>query len=291
MACDNVVSYEAVLANGTIVTASATSNPDLYFALRGGGNQFAIVTKMTLKTYEVGDHGTVWGGVRVYAGDKYAALQAATADFTANSKDPKAAIIPTFEFVGAAGLNAPLIVVFYFYDGSKPASDVFAKFNAIPALNDSTGPKSYLDVTKEVLGGNMKGFRFQIAENTFPNMPQGNMTAFLDEHFKSIVAQATAASKGDILDFRLISFALQPMPHGIAQASLDFGGGNALSLVPEHGDRIWVEYDMAWASPLCDKKCPQFLKKMIDTLHDLHEKEYSGIAPTNYKSGDLSYLR
>jgi FAD/FMN-containing dehydrogenase len=40
-ACDNVISYEIVLASGVAATASATKNPDLYWALRGGGNNAA----------------------------------------------------------------------------------------------------------------------------------------------------------------------------------------------------------------------------------------------------------
>ena len=41
---DNVVSFDAVLANGTIVTADACSNTDLFWALRGGGGgSFAVV--------------------------------------------------------------------------------------------------------------------------------------------------------------------------------------------------------------------------------------------------------
>lgn len=40
LACDNVVNYEVVLANASIVNANATSYPDLFWALKGGGNQF-----------------------------------------------------------------------------------------------------------------------------------------------------------------------------------------------------------------------------------------------------------
>lgn len=39
-ACDNVVNYEIVLANSTIVNANAENNTDLFWALKGGGNQF-----------------------------------------------------------------------------------------------------------------------------------------------------------------------------------------------------------------------------------------------------------
>ena len=52
-AMDNVVSYEVVTADGKIVDASATCNPDLFWALKGGSNNFGIVTKFTYKTFDV----------------------------------------------------------------------------------------------------------------------------------------------------------------------------------------------------------------------------------------------
>ncbi|KAI4640872.1 uncharacterized protein J4E79_011802 [Alternaria viburni] len=47
---DQIVSAQCVLANGTAVTASANTNPDLFFAIRGAGFSFAIVTEFTMKT-------------------------------------------------------------------------------------------------------------------------------------------------------------------------------------------------------------------------------------------------
>lgn len=52
-AMDNVVSYDIVLGNGTLVSASKRSHPDLFWALKGGANNYGIVTKFTLKTYYV----------------------------------------------------------------------------------------------------------------------------------------------------------------------------------------------------------------------------------------------
>ncbi|MFJ1752877.1 FAD-dependent oxidoreductase [Kitasatospora sp. NPDC088134] len=55
MACDALVSAEVVLADGSVVTASANHNPNLFWALRGGGGgNFGIVTKYTV-TPHVGD--------------------------------------------------------------------------------------------------------------------------------------------------------------------------------------------------------------------------------------------
>ena len=48
---DNVLEYEVVLASGQIVTASATSNPDLFWALKGGSSNFGIVTSFKLRTF------------------------------------------------------------------------------------------------------------------------------------------------------------------------------------------------------------------------------------------------
>ena len=53
-AMDNVVEFEVVLANASIVTASETQNVDLFNVLRGGGNNFGIVTTYTLKVHPMG---------------------------------------------------------------------------------------------------------------------------------------------------------------------------------------------------------------------------------------------
>jgi hypothetical protein len=48
---DNILSAEVVLANSTVVNASATENPDLFWALRGAGAAFGIVTNFKFKTF------------------------------------------------------------------------------------------------------------------------------------------------------------------------------------------------------------------------------------------------
>jgi hypothetical protein len=53
-AANNVVEFEVVLANATIVTASQNSHPDLYKALKGGGNSYGIVTSYTMIAHPQG---------------------------------------------------------------------------------------------------------------------------------------------------------------------------------------------------------------------------------------------
>lgn len=54
LAIDNVVSAEVILADGTAVHVSETEHPDLFWALRGGGGNFGIVTSMDLRVHPVG---------------------------------------------------------------------------------------------------------------------------------------------------------------------------------------------------------------------------------------------
>ena len=51
---DSVIEFEVVLANGSILTASSTNNVDLFNVLRGGGNNFGIVTAFTVKARPMG---------------------------------------------------------------------------------------------------------------------------------------------------------------------------------------------------------------------------------------------
>ena len=53
MACDNVVAYTVVTAHGETLRATADENPDLFFALRGGGGNFGIVTEFEFRLHPI----------------------------------------------------------------------------------------------------------------------------------------------------------------------------------------------------------------------------------------------
>jgi FAD/FMN-containing dehydrogenase len=53
MACDNLLSADVVTASGELVTASAGSHPDLFWALRGGGGNFGVVTSLEFQLHPV----------------------------------------------------------------------------------------------------------------------------------------------------------------------------------------------------------------------------------------------
>src|SRR5439155_11072154 len=64
LACDNLLAAEMVLADGRIVTVSAAENPDLFWAIRGGGGNFGIATALTYSLHPVGPQ--ILGGLLLH---------------------------------------------------------------------------------------------------------------------------------------------------------------------------------------------------------------------------------
>ncbi|WP_457963987.1 FAD-binding oxidoreductase [Arthrobacter sp. D1-29] len=66
-ACDSLVSVNLVTADGDRVTASARENPDLFWALHGGGGNFGVATSFTFQAHRVGP--VVHAGLLLWPGD------------------------------------------------------------------------------------------------------------------------------------------------------------------------------------------------------------------------------
>ncbi|EEQ32090.1 hypothetical protein McanMca71_001675 [Microsporum canis] len=93
-ALDNVRSFEVVIASGDIVRASSHHHADLYWALRGGGNNFGLVTEFELFTHPL-KGGEMWGGNLIHPGAQNRSVLQHLADYTHQGaeQDPKSALI------------------------------------------------------------------------------------------------------------------------------------------------------------------------------------------------------
>jgi len=84
LTCDNLISADVVTADGNRVTASATENEDLFWALRGGGGNFGVVTSFEFQAHEV--H-TVYGGPIFYDVEKGPEVMKLFRDFIMNAPE------------------------------------------------------------------------------------------------------------------------------------------------------------------------------------------------------------
>ncbi|KAI0128522.1 FAD binding domain-containing protein [Xylariales sp. AK1849] len=120
---DNVISYECVLSSGIVVDATATNAySDLFWALKGGGNSFCIVTTFVIRTVESPQ---VWVGIAQYdqaQGPKY--LDAVYNFGEYGATDTKAAIIPTI--LTYPGYNLTVYAAAKFYDSTIDGNNATA---------------------------------------------------------------------------------------------------------------------------------------------------------------------
>ncbi|KAL0954148.1 hypothetical protein HGRIS_005285 [Hohenbuehelia grisea] len=136
---DTVTAYELVKPDGSVARVTEDSDPELFSGLKGGGNNFGIVTQFTLKTFP---QTRVWGGLITYTADQIDKVVDAAAKFSSEVTDPKASMISAFNFL----LGQPGVSQLLFYDGPSPPPGVFDDFLKIPHLTKDVKTRSFLSL-------------------------------------------------------------------------------------------------------------------------------------------------
>ncbi|MFD3942465.1 FAD-binding oxidoreductase [Streptomyces sp. NPDC058579] len=134
LSCDNLVQADVVTADGTLVTCDAERHPDLFWALRGGGGNFGVVTSFVYRLHPVDD---VLGGVAFYPLDAEVARR--WRDLVADSPEELNTIFvmvlgPDMPFLPERWHGRPLCGLVTCFSG-PPAED-----EKVLALLDDLGP-------------------------------------------------------------------------------------------------------------------------------------------------------
>ena len=143
MVIDNLLNVEIVLASGEIVQSNEKELPDLFWAIRGGGGNFGVVTEFTYQAYP---HAyPVYAGLLVFAPTQLEALVNTFNKWieTEDGKDPKAALFYTCS--RAPPDFVPTIALIPFYDGHEvEGRRIFKPFFDLGPLADMTKEMPYV---------------------------------------------------------------------------------------------------------------------------------------------------
>jgi hypothetical protein len=145
LACDNLVSAEVVTADGDLVSCSRSENDDLFWALRGGGGNFGVVTSFEYRLHPIGD---VIGGPTVFTLD--ADLLRGFGEIIARAPEQLGAILglalaPPFPFLPQEWHLKPVAVAISCWTGEPDdAPEALRPLQALaPVIGQSVGPMPY----------------------------------------------------------------------------------------------------------------------------------------------------
>lgn len=242
---DDIVGWEVVLANGSIVNVTLTppagepyQYEDLAWALRGGHNHFGIVTRFDIRTFAAG---AAYGGLMVYRNTAQDLFLDALDAYMApggGSDDPKSAINPAsiFQFVDGQWVRGFLNVYLYADEDDNPRA--LENFTSIPAEHVVMGTAGLHESWTEI-------------PNILAGMvTQEDRTLFWAITFKADrraidiaheIFYAGASNELKHVEGLLMTISFQPLTMPFLQASKD-KGGNIMGLDPDKDGRSYGEH-------------------------------------------------
>ena len=161
LTCDNLLSAEVVTADGRVLRTDADTHPDLFWALRGGGGNFGVVTSFTYRLHAVTE---VHGGLLGYTTDRAAEVLQAFREFSADAPDrlalyaglvtaPSAPLVPEH----LRGQRVVGLIPVYFGAAEEAARALAPLLAAAPPVLDLAKPMSYQEAQRLTDGLNPPG--------------------------------------------------------------------------------------------------------------------------------------
>lgn len=146
MTIDNLLSVDMVLADGRYVKASKTENPDLFWAIRGGGGNFGVVISFEYRLHKVGPE--VLAGMILYPLDQAREMMQFYRDYSMNTPDEMSVIAGIFTLPD--GLKVFSFVVCWageFEEGNRQLEPL-RKFKT--PIADMIAPVPYVQLQKSL---------------------------------------------------------------------------------------------------------------------------------------------
>ncbi|KAI9055916.1 hypothetical protein LZ554_000852 [Drepanopeziza brunnea f. sp. 'monogermtubi'] len=261
-AMDNVVAYQVVLASGRVVIASATQNTDLFWALKGGGNNFGIVTRFTFKTYDLPSVSTT---IQMFGEEAVTPYIRAVADLAnyQDQVDTGAGGIFTIMSSPANGVSIQFLGV---QAGNTERPAVFANFTAIPSrfstfgVTTLTNWSSTLDTPYQA-ARNMFGMRVCLADEA---TMQDMYTTF----------QAAMGAMAGIAGFSA-NLVFQPIPKSATTVAHTNGIGNPWALDNRKAYIFWL-ITTNWSDAADDRAVKTWSNELRERIHAANVQRGTG---------------
>lgn len=142
LACDNLLSVEVVTADGRLVTASASENPDLFWGLRGGGGNFGVATSFQFRLRPVS---RVLAGMLVHPIEQAGEVLRLYREVTATAPDALSVFAPLM----TTPEGAKVIALVVCYNGPITEGEAaIERLRVLAPLADTVQPMAYVDVQR-----------------------------------------------------------------------------------------------------------------------------------------------
>jgi len=184
MTVDNLESAELVLASGEVVHVSASENPDLFWAIRGGGGNFGVVTKFEFRLHPVGPE--VLSGLVVYPIEQAKQVLQKYRDFVATAPDELSVwtvlrLAPPLPFLPEAAHGKGMVALAFCYAGDpkvgEPLVQPLKKFGT--PVGDHIGVQPYTAWQQAFDPLLTPGARNYWKSHNFATIPDGLIDAVL----------------------------------------------------------------------------------------------------------------
>lgn len=141
--CDSVVNFEVVLADGSVVNANATSNADLWKALKGGSGNFGIVTRFDMQAFPAVP---LWGGLSAAERKHGDTLITELINFSNNNfRNPEDAFIINFTYNPSMFTEVVIAMVTVDVKG-KVAPPAFSQIAKVPTILSDLSTRSMSNI-------------------------------------------------------------------------------------------------------------------------------------------------